>query len=181
MIRLLTAVLLFSSFDAVAEVTLTELNNNTPADADDVMDNFNALKNEIESLPTPPTDCTADQIIKWDGSAWVCVTEPITATLIQDSWEGAGNNFQFKYADELFDSFTNIGLSSGCNSIQCSIVVSGIADHRNCVAQVTGTAVSNPEAQYGNSIMAREIDIALGQVDDWGLLESVYIHISCAP
>ena len=67
MIRLLTAVFLFASFHVVAEVTLTPLNNNTPADADDVMGNFNALNEAL-----PPSDCTADQIIKWDGSAWVC-------------------------------------------------------------------------------------------------------------
>jgi surface protein len=77
MIRLLTAALLVASFGVVAEVTLTELNNNTPADADDVMGNFNALKNEIESLPTPPTDCTTNQIIKWNGSAWVCDDNPL--------------------------------------------------------------------------------------------------------
>ena len=47
MIRLLTAALLVASFGVVAEVTLTELNNNTPADADDVMGNFNTLNSEI--------------------------------------------------------------------------------------------------------------------------------------
>ena len=81
MIRLLTAGLLFASFHVVAEVTLTPLNNNTPADADDVMGNFNVLKNEIESLPTPPTDCTTNQIIKWNGSAWVCASRSIVENL----------------------------------------------------------------------------------------------------
>ena len=73
MIRLLTAVLLFASFHAVAEVTLTPLNNNTPADADDVMGNFNALNEAL-----PPSDCTTDQIIKWDDSndVWVCASDP---------------------------------------------------------------------------------------------------------
>ena len=63
---------------AWAQIQLNEISNSTVADADDVMDNFNALKNEIESLPTPPTDCTADQIIKWDdtANAWVCATDP---------------------------------------------------------------------------------------------------------
>ena len=69
MIRLLIAVLLFASLNAVAEVTLTPLNNNTPADADDVMGNFNALNEAL-----PPSDCTTDQIIKWDDTngVWVC-------------------------------------------------------------------------------------------------------------
>ena len=44
MIRLLTAVLLFASLNVVAEVTLTNINNNEVADADEVMGNFNALK-----------------------------------------------------------------------------------------------------------------------------------------
>ena len=72
MIRLLTAVLLFASFHAVAEVTLTELSNNTPADAEEVMGNFNALNEAL-----PPSDCTTDQIIKWDGSAWVCASKTV--------------------------------------------------------------------------------------------------------
>ena len=82
MIRLLTAVLLFASFHVAAEVTLTDINNNEVADADEVMGNFNALKQGVEAnataidaLPTPPTNCTTDQIIKWDGSAWVCASK----------------------------------------------------------------------------------------------------------
>ena len=57
MARLLTAVLLFASAQVAAEVTLTPLNNNTPADADDVMGNFNALNEAL-----PPTNCSANQI-----------------------------------------------------------------------------------------------------------------------
>ena len=52
MIRLLTAVLLFASFHAVAEVTLTDINNNEVADADEVMGNFNALKQGVEANAT---------------------------------------------------------------------------------------------------------------------------------
>ncbi len=88
MIRLLTA-LLFASFDVAAEVTLTPLNNNTPADADDVMGNFTALKNEIESLPRPPSDCSTNQIIKWNGSAWVCANDLTSVGWWRvDSWSG---------------------------------------------------------------------------------------------
>ena len=76
MIRLLTAALLFASFNVVAEVTLTDINNDEVADAEVVMGNFNALKSEIESLPTPPSDCSTNQIIRWSGSAWVCATDP---------------------------------------------------------------------------------------------------------
>ena len=88
MIRLLTAVLLFASFHVAAEVTLTDINNNEVADADEVMGNFNALKQGVEAnataidaLPTPPTNCSTDQIIKWDGSAWVCASRSIVENL----------------------------------------------------------------------------------------------------
>ena len=93
MIRLLIAVLLFASFNVMAEVTLTELNNNTPADADDVMGNFNALKSEveanataIEAMSSPPTDCLVNQIIKWNGSTWICadtVSQPALRELLR--------------------------------------------------------------------------------------------------
>ena len=83
MIRLLTATLLVASFSVVADVTLTEINNNEVADAEVVMGNFNALKQGVEAnataidaLPTPPSDCLTNQIIKWHGSAWVCATDP---------------------------------------------------------------------------------------------------------
>ena len=72
MIRLLTAVFLFASFHVVAEVTLTDINNDEVADAEEVMGNFNALNAAL-----PPSDCTTDQIIKWDGSAWACATDPL--------------------------------------------------------------------------------------------------------
>ena len=79
MIRLLTAVLLFASFHVVAEVTLTPLSNNTPADADDVMGNLNALNEAL-----PPSNCTTDQIIKWDGSAWVCAIGDLAGLVCEE-------------------------------------------------------------------------------------------------
>ena len=84
MIRLLTATLLVASFHVVAEVTLTELNNNTPADADDVMGNFNALKSAL-----PPSTCTTDKIIKWDddNDVWVCADMPNSSPYI---WQYKG-------------------------------------------------------------------------------------------
>ena len=82
MIRLLIAALLFASFHAVADVTLTELTNNTPADADDVMGNFNALKSAL-----PPSDCSTDQIINWKGNAWVCADMPNSSPYI---WQYKG-------------------------------------------------------------------------------------------
>jgi hypothetical protein len=87
MIRLLPAVLLFASFHAVAEVTLTELNNNTPADADDVMGNFNALNEAL-----PPSDCSTNQIIKWSGTAWECASRLAGAITMIDRWGADGED-----------------------------------------------------------------------------------------
>ena len=62
-LRLLKAVLLLASLNVAAEVTLTEIESSDVADADVVMDNFNALKQGVDSnatateaLPTPPPD-----------------------------------------------------------------------------------------------------------------------------
>jgi hypothetical protein len=102
MIRLLVATLLVASFSVVAEVTLTDINNNEVADAEEVMGNFNALKQGVEAnataidaLPTPPTNCTADQIIKWDDTneVWVCADMPsvnVSEPANRYKWEYAG-------------------------------------------------------------------------------------------
>ena len=57
----------------------------TPASAAEVNANFDALESAIDSndedfelfradtqLALPPSNCSTDQIIKWNGSAWVC-------------------------------------------------------------------------------------------------------------
>ena len=106
MIRLLTVALLAASFSVVADVTLTDINNNEVADAEVVMGNFNALKQgvkanatAIDALPTPPSDCLTNQIIKWNGSAWVCATDSLaslsceegqTITYRNGAWQCAG-------------------------------------------------------------------------------------------
>ena len=66
MIRLLAATLLIASFGVVADVTLTPLSNNTPADADKVMGNFNALKQGVEANTTAIEGLT--------GSGQLCAT-----------------------------------------------------------------------------------------------------------
>ena len=93
MIRLLTAALLVASFGAVAEVTQTELNNNTPADADDVMGNVNALNDVL-----PPTNCAANQIIRWNGSAWVCATDPLAGLSCEEGQTITYRNGAWQYS-----------------------------------------------------------------------------------
>ena len=90
MIRLLTAVLLVASFDVVAEVCppfqpfpgalptrcyLNQFNNNEVADADEVMENFNTLADAIDAAK-PPLNCSINQIIRWNGTAWACTDDP---------------------------------------------------------------------------------------------------------
>ena len=77
MIRLLTAVLLFASFNVVADTEVPNtFTDGTPAKASEVNANFDALENAVDALPTPPSTCETNQIIKWNGSAWVCATDP---------------------------------------------------------------------------------------------------------
>ena len=88
MIRLLTTILLFASNNVVADdcvppefspappvatkCALNQLNNDEVADADQVMENFNTLGDAIDAVPSVPSDCAIDQIIQWDGMAWIC-------------------------------------------------------------------------------------------------------------
>ena len=89
MIRLLTAVLLVTSLDVMAQkLLLNEFEDGTPAKAAEVNYNFDALNNQIVSnddefeqfranteIVLPPSDCSTNQIIKWNGSAWECATD----------------------------------------------------------------------------------------------------------
>ena len=207
MIRLLTAVLLFASFNVVAEVTLTDINNNEVADADEVMGNFNALKQgieanatAIEALPTPPTNCTADQIIKWDDTndvwgcatdpfaglncdvgdqlrmgsgGWECRAEPLTASLSKNSWE----RLNIGSISAFFDNVSNVTSASYCELGTCYIVVPGVADHTSCIVQVTGDAVGGAFLNITTSTS----DIRIRDYGTWADGQPVYINISCAP
>ena len=80
MIRLLAAVFLFAGFNAAADTEVPHtFQEGEVIDAQKFNEDFNALEaaidanaDSIEALPMPPTDCTTRQIIKWNGSAWVC-------------------------------------------------------------------------------------------------------------
>lgn len=126
MIRLLAAVFLFVTI--LPELTLaqglTALKNGTVADAEVLNQNFSAnndyidsvegrvteLEEAIDTLPTPPSNCTTNQIIKWDGSAWVC-TRPVPKS-----------SFAFEYTvvpsdvvPSLGQMSIDYGLSAGTN------------------------------------------------------------------
>ena len=91
MIRLLTAVLLFASFHAVAQTQVPNVfEDGTPASAAEVNANFDALETAIDAIPEGPAgpqgeqgpagadgvaaglNCTTDQSIVYRGDAWVC-------------------------------------------------------------------------------------------------------------
>ena len=120
MIRLLTAVFLVASFNAVADTEVPHtFQDGEVIDAQKFNEDFDALEAAIDAnaAALPPTNCTTDQIIKWDDTndVWVCATdpfaglncdvgdqlrmgsggwecraEPITASLIQNSWVDQG-------------------------------------------------------------------------------------------
>ena len=84
--RFVPAILLLLPLSALAQTQVPNVfEDGTPASAADVNANFDALESAIDSndedfelfradtqLALPPSNCSTDQIIKWNGSAWVC-------------------------------------------------------------------------------------------------------------
>ena len=146
--------------------------------------------------------CTSDQIVRYDGNAWACVpdpfaglncavgdqlrmgsggwecrAEPITASLIQNSWDD--QNGDILPISTYFDSLNNVDTSTLCDSAFCFIRLIGVADHTSCVVQVTGGAVSG-NADVG-IFTTDPIKIRIGVLYTWTQGEAVYINISCTP
>ena len=96
MAKPLLAILLLLPLSALAQTQVPNVfEDGTPASAAEVNENFDALGDAIDALPTPPSDCTTDQIIKWDGSAWVCASRLSGAITMIDRWytlNGEGSN-----------------------------------------------------------------------------------------
>ena len=214
MIRLLTAVLLVASFDAMAQkLLLNEFEDGKPAKATEVNYNFDALNNQIVSnddefeqfranteIVLPPSDCSTNQIIKWNGSAWVCTSdpfaglncnagdqlrlgssgwecraEPITASLAEKTWRGFGE--ELIPIGTFFESINNVSAeASSCDAIACDISVPWVTDHSSCVVQITGGAVSGTAPDISTSVSAIYINTS-----SWSEQAPVYINISCPP
>ena len=89
------------------------------------MGNFNALNNAL-----PPSDCTTDQIIKWNGTAWACAADPLADL----SSCGAGD--VLKYYN---------------GSVTCACVPPGTAiTESNFDAAITDWIASGADSQYGD-------------------------------
>jgi len=89
----LLAILLLLPLSALAQTQVPNVfEDGTPASAAEVNENFDALGDAIDALPTPPSDCTTDQIIKWDGSAWVCASRLSGAITMIDRWYTSGES-----------------------------------------------------------------------------------------
>ena len=107
-----------------------------------------------------------------------CRAEPITASLIQNSWvySGGGNPPISSY----FESLNNVETYTTCEPVTCFIEVIGVADHSSCVTQVTGYAVSYGSASVSINTNLRTV-IVIGDIDTWNEGQAVYINISCTP
>ena len=89
MIRLLTAVLLFASFSVVADTEVPHtFQDGEVIDAQKFNEDFDALEAAIDAnaAALPPTNCTTDQIIRWDGTndAWVCATGDLAGLVCEE-------------------------------------------------------------------------------------------------
>ena len=69
---LILSSMLFASA-VFAQVEIPHVHENDDViDADEINTNL-----DIVAKAVPPRDCSKDQIIKWDGSAWVCASKSI--------------------------------------------------------------------------------------------------------
>ena len=235
MIRLLTAVLLFASFDVVAQTQVPNVfEDGTPASAAEVNANFDALEAAIDAIPEGPAgpqgekgdpgdigpigprgligpqgekgnpgdigpigpqgekgnpgdqgpagadgadgadgvaaglSCTTDQIIKWSGFAWVCVTEPITAYWVTNDYKSVSQT----QIDDNLDSVTCYDYPPPESDFgECRFVVSGVADHTRCVTQVSDQDFRATVATYPSEVEVRQL----------GELEEIHVTITCLP
>lgn len=84
MSRLTLALVFYLPAFGYAQTTVTNtFQNGTTADANEVNENFTDLANAIDKIVEPPTNCSTNQIIKWNGSAWACANETSSGITLQ--------------------------------------------------------------------------------------------------
>ena len=86
MVRLLTPIgLALMTAQAFAQVQVPKsYSDGEVIYADELNTNLKAIADAV-----PPRDCATDQIIKWDGSAWVCTDMPADGAPGADGADGA--------------------------------------------------------------------------------------------
>ena len=223
MIRLLTTLLLLTSITVSADTQVPHtFENGEVISADEFNQNFDTLETAIDGIPAGATgpagpagatgpagaagiaaglSCNTNQVIRNNGSGWVCVddpfanlscnvgdqlrlantgwecrAEPITASLIQNNWDRQGG--QILPISTYFESINNVDISTSCDFTFCRIKVIGITDHTSCVVQVTGGAVSGGASV---NIVNFVNEIRISTLFTWNTNQAVYINISCTP
>ena len=177
--------------------SLNRLNNGEPADAEKVMENFYTLGDAIDAVPALPRDCTTNQIIKWDGSAWVCSTAdelPIRGWYYTPALSGEGGRIIHKLhwqsrsrnatltlengSDDLFCIFEDL---SKIRYNGCYIALSNVNNYEGCSAEVFLNAGS-VKALYDET--AAFVDPSYAYVafnDDIAFGQPMKLVLSCPP
>ena len=76
MIRSFFAVLLCLPNFVQAQTAVTNtFQDGSTASANEVNENFQDLVNAIDNIVEPPTNCSTNQIIKWNGVSWACADD----------------------------------------------------------------------------------------------------------
>lgn len=203
-------ILVLSLFSACVRAGVpipNDLADGEVASADEVMQNFEALKagidanaSAIDSLPLPPSNCSVSQIIKWNGSGWVCTDDALSTQCLQGDglvyserlgWQCSSANQAFAQTDswpggqarvaELFENSLRITTNSYCYAGDvdaCYLTVVNVEgdiveDHRECTVSLdTGTSPEpNVSLYIGWVYLHNMSSLEVGQ--------KLYVDISC--
>jgi len=111
-----------------------------------------SIKEAINDRVPVPSNCSTDQIIKYDGGGWVCTDMPADGAPGADGADGVGfpgvvatlrssslpDLIGAESASSVFDAVSNIASNSECGDFfphDCELYVDGVTDHRRCVTQ----------------------------------------------
>ena len=162
MIRLLAAVLLLTYSLFGWAMAYPEGYSGVPHDSfkeGDVIDhtkfnqNNSSIKDAINDRVPVPSNCSTNQIIKYDGGGWVCTDMPADGAPGADGADGVGfpgvvatlrssslpDLIGAESASSVFDAVSNIASNSECGDFfphDCELYVDGVTDHRRCVTQI---------------------------------------------
>ena len=113
--------------------------------------------------------CTANQSAGWDGSAWVCRSTPITATLSANPSPSFCCTIQ-----QRFQAFSpNVNPDNTCHEFDCTIELVDVLDHTSCVVSLSGDQAA------GTDWFAGVNTIVLFFPDPWFEFESLFVNVSC--